>query len=419
MRHDVVILAIYFQVAVLKLASDLGTKMSDASMNAPKGALLTGPGAPQKPQSITIAQVMQDHGVHPLRQMREIFAMRGGRQKLGSNEYYSLRLYDPAIAMAQKREFLGQGGTNALNARMNPPTAVPTRSFVGNKLLYTQLLEQLGIPTARTQAMVSGHLSAGKVPVLRDAGILAQFLRNEAIYPIFGKPYFGSLSEGSVRIEAREDDMLRLANGEARDLTDFAAEVMTRYPGGFLLQSALDPHADMARIAGPAIGCVRVLTANDGSGPKPAYAVWKLPAPMAMSDNFWQDGSLLADLDLGGGMIKACLRGTSLSAEMLTRHPVSNAPLVGAALPFWSETLEIAVEAHAVFPEFGVCGFDIAVTNEGPKVLECNDNPAHMLYQLAARRGLENPDLAPIWARVVARQEKQVARMKAAMKKRR
>lgn len=388
-------------------------------MNAPEGALLTGPGAPQKPQSATIAQVMQDHGVHPLRQMREIFAMRSGRQKLGSNEYYSLRLYDPAIPMAQKREFLGQGGTNALNAMMNPPIAVPTRSFVGNKLLYTQLLEQLGIPTARTQAMASGHLSAGKVPVLRDADALARFLRDEAVYPIFGKPYFGSLSEGSVRIDARDGDVLRLANGDARNLADFTAEVMTRYPGGFLLQSALDPQADMARIAGPAIGCVRVLTANDGSGPKPAYAIWKLPAPTAMSDNFWQDGSLLADLDLECGTVKACLRGTGPGAQMLAEHPVSNEPLVGTTLPFWSETLEIAVKAHAVFPEFGVCGFDIAVTNEGPKVLECNDNPAHMLYQLAARRGVQNPDLAPIWARVVARQKNQVARMKTAMKKRR
>lgn len=388
-------------------------------MDAPKGALLSGPDAPQKPQAAMIAQVMDDHGVHPLRQMREIFAMRGGKQKLGSNEYYSLRLYDPAIPMAQKREFLGQGGTNALNALMNPPIAVPTRSFVGNKLLYTQLLEQLGIPTARTQAMASGHLSAGQVPVLRETDTLAQFLRDRAFYPIFGKPYFGSLSEGSVRIDAWDGDALHLANGKMRDLTDFAAEVMAHYPGGYLLQSALDPHPDMACIAGPAIGCVRVLTANDGSGPKPVYAVWKMPAPAAMSDNFWQNGSLLADLDLKHGTVKACLRGTGPSAEMLTVHPVSGKIVVGTTLPFWSETLKLAVDAHAVFPEFGVCGFDIAVTHEGPKVLECNDNPAHMLYQIAANRGLQNPDLAPIWARVVARQQSQVARMKAAMKKRR
>jgi len=388
-------------------------------MNAPQGALLVGPDAPQKPATSMIAQVMQDHGVHPLRQMREIFAMRGGKQKLGSNEYYSLRLYDPAIPMAEKREFLGQGGTNALNTLMNPPIAVPTRSFVGNKLLYTQLLEQLGIGTARTQAMTSRHLSAGQIPVMRDAEALVAFLTGDADYPIFGKPYFGSLSEGSVRIDGCQGDLLRLANGNTQSVADFAAEVMARYPGGFLFQTALDPHPDMARIAGPAIGCVRVLTANDGTGPTPAYAVWKMPAPAAMSDNFWQEGSLLAALDLNDGTVKTCLRGTGPAAEMLDTHPVSCAPLVGAQLPHWEETLQIAVDAHNVFPEFGVCGFDIAVTADGPKVLECNDNPAHMLYQLATGRGLQNPDLAPLWSRVVARQEKAVARMQAVSKKKR
>lgn len=393
--------------------------MSDASMNAPQGALLVGPDAPKKPAASVIAQVMQDHGVHPLRQMREIFAMRGGKQKLGSNEYYSLRLYDPAIPMAEKRAFLGQGGINALNTAMNPPVAVPTRCFVGNKLLYTQLLQQLGIATARTQAISSGHLSVGNMPVMRDADSLAAFLRDDATYPIFGKPYFGSLSEGSVRIDGKDGDMLRLANGEARAITEFAAEVMDRYPGGFLFQDALDPHADMARIAGPAIGCVRVLTANDGSGPKPVYAVWKMPAPAAMSDNFWQEGSLLADLDLASGTVKSCTRGTGPAAEALDHHPVSGAALVGASLPHWQDTLDVAVQAHAVFPEFGVCGFDIAVTDEGPKVLECNDNPSHMLYQMGTGRGLQNPDLAPIWERVVARQENAVARMQAAQKKKR
>ena len=148
-------------------------------------------------------------------------------------------------------------------------------------------------------------------------------------------------------------------------------------------------------ISGPAIGCVRVLTANDGSGPKPVYAVWKMPAPTAMSDNFWQEGSLLADLDLDTGAVKSCLRGTGPQSEMLTEHPVSHAQLVGTVLPCWSETLQTAIGAHLVFPEFGVCGFDIAVTNDGPSILECNDNPAHMLYQLATHRGVQNPDLAP------------------------
>ncbi|MEO0381379.1 MAG: hypothetical protein AAF252_14005, partial [Pseudomonadota bacterium] len=120
--------------------------MTDTGIQAPKGALLDGPGKAKKAQAPLIAQVAKTYGVSPLRQMRDIFSMRRGAQKLNGPEYYSLRLFDPAIAAVDKRAFLGQAGINALNTSMNPPVAVPTRSFVGNKLLYTLLLTQLGIP---------------------------------------------------------------------------------------------------------------------------------------------------------------------------------------------------------------------------------------------------------------------------------
>ena len=200
--------------------------MTDTSMNAPEGALLDGPEAAKSADAPVIVQVAKKHGVSPLRQLRESWSMRGGAQKLGSNEYYSLGLFDPAMPRAAKQAFVGQKGINALNARMNPPAAVPTRAFVGNKLLYTQLLAQLGIATAETQALVSTHRNAGQMRVLRDAAALAEFLETEARYPLFGKPHHGSLSEGSVRLTGCADGMLHLANGDTRPAADFAAEVM-------------------------------------------------------------------------------------------------------------------------------------------------------------------------------------------------
>lgn len=201
-----------------------------------------------------IAQVAKAFGISPLRQMRDVFSMGGGVQKLAGREYYSLRLFDPAKTTTDKR------------------------AFVGNRLFYTQLLTQLGIASARTQALVSGF---------REVGALRT------------------------------------------------------------------------------------------------------------------------------------LRGTGLKAEALETHPTSGAQVVGAMLPHWDETLKTACDAHAVFPEFGICGFDIAVTADGPKVLEYNDNPSHMLYQIAAGRGLVNANLAPIWQAVSDRQTKQVARLKAAAKTKR
>ncbi|MGV6850218.1 MAG: sugar-transfer associated ATP-grasp domain-containing protein [Marinibacterium sp.] len=387
---------------------------------APAKALLDAPVTPEKPDTAAvaplIAQVQAAYGVHPLKQVRDILGLRLGQQKLGSNEYYKLGLYDPAIPRAERAAYLGQGGTNALNKRLNPARAVPAQAFVSNKLLYTQLLDQLGLPTTRTQALVSTSRHAGRLPTLRSADAIAAFLVS-ADYPLFGKPLAGSLSMGSVRIERIEDDVLYLANGQPRTLDDFAAEVMQRYPHGYLFQTALDPHPDMAALAGPAIASVRVLTAHDGTGVKPVYALWKLPAPTAMSDNFWQDGSLLALLSLEDGRIESCRRGTGLATQWLDTHPQTGAQLTGTRLPFWSETLDLAKDAHRVFADFGACGFDIGITADGPRILECNDNPAHMLYQLAAGKGVAHSAFRPIWDKVAERQKKRVKLYRAAEKK--
>lgn len=363
-----------------------------------------------------IVQVAKQCGVSPFKQLRESIGLRYGPRKLSSNEYYDFGLYDPDMPADVKRQFAGVDGIKILNRALTPLEITPTRAFVGNKLLYTELLGKLGIGTSETQALVSTFRQAGQMTVLRDACAVETFLREDARYPLFGKPHHGSLSDGSVRIEGVEGDLLRLGNGQTRKIGAFVSEVMERYAGGFLLQTAINPHPRMAEVAGPAIGCVRVVTVNDGNGPKPVYSVWKLPAPTAMSDNFWQAGSLLSLINLRTGVVETCQRGVGLKAELLELHPTSGAPVVGFELPYWEETLQVAVDAHAVFPEFGVCGYDIAVAPDGPRILECNDNPAHVLYQYASGRGIWNEDFAPIWNAVIDRQNKQKARMKSSKK---
>lgn len=81
-------------------------------------------------------------------------------------------------------------------------------------------------------------------------------------------------------------------------------------------------------------------------------------------------------------------------------------------MPDWQAVVDLARDAHAIFPEFGDCGWDIAMTVGGPKVVEYNDNPSHSLYQHAARRGVLNTDFLPIWDAVADRQQAKLVRMK-------
>lgn len=380
--------------------------MTNTATEAPTKALLDGPGTVEKPADSMVADVAKTFGVSPLRQMKEILSMRLGTQKLGANEYYDLRIFDPAHDKKAKRAFLGQGGINELNLKMNPDTLMEQKNLVGHKLMYTDHLKKAGIATTDTQAFVLAGYTKDPDFVLGDVQAISAFMRDKAQYPLFGKPMGGSLSVGSVRIESIADDQLVLGNGKRVALADFARDVLDQYKDGYMIQSALQAHKDMQRISGDAIGSIRVVTVNDGSGARPVYAVWKIPGPAAMSDNFWQDGSMLALIDVSDGKVLNCHRGKGPSAELLQDHPHTNLPVVGFEVPHWTAVIENAVAAHTLFPDFGICGFDIAITDAGPVVMECNDQPNHMIYQFPARQGVQNDTLKPTWDAVIARQKK-------------
>lgn len=358
-------------------------------------------------------RVAQVHHVSPLRQMREMLALSTGWQKLRPRDYYAFGLFDPAMPMTEKRQYVGRRGGAALNARLSPPELTPSRAFVANNILYSAMLRQMGLGAAETQAVVSSNDSFGKLPVLANAQAMKQFLTSEAAFPVFGKRARRTGATGAVRIEAVSKDHVVFADGARQPLDAYCSAIVGKYPDGYLLQTALTPHPGCQEVTAEQVGCVRIVTVNDGDTVTPAYAFWKIPAHESVSGDVRTADALLAEIDLRDGNILVCRRGVGLDAQEITHHPESGAQIVGKTLPHWSAVKNLARDAHALFPEFGLFGFDIALCAEGPKILACSENPCHQMYQLASGRGIANRDLAPVWQKVAAWQKVQRARTKA------
>ncbi|MFK7874299.1 MAG: sugar-transfer associated ATP-grasp domain-containing protein [Paracoccaceae bacterium] len=357
-------------------------------------ALLRAPKAPKPPAAHTLVKIAREYGVSPMRQLREMIALNRGPGKLALHEYVSTGAFDPDIAMADKKQYVGRTGSYLLNKAANNFDLTVSRGFVRDKALFTQLLHSVGIAATKTQALIHPQRGLGTIPCLKGREDVVDFLASRAVFPIFGKPVEGSGSIGSSLIQSVDASQgrLRLGNGQDVDLNAFAQELIADYPEGFILQSAIDQHSDLTRVIGTAIGTLRVVTLRDHTGIKPLYTLWKIPSPDAMSDNYWQNGSMIADVTIDG-QVGHCARGTGPNYHSLQRHPVSEIQFSNVRIPFWDKVLNTACAAHAVFPEFGVIGWDIALGQDGPIVVEANDNPYHALYQTATRRGARNPTM--------------------------
>ena len=389
--------------------------MSPAKGHAGKGLQMTSATAPnalvqvQTPavtgQSL-IETVARRFKVNPFRQFVEMFRMKGGRNQMSAREYYEFEIYSPSYTQAQKREFVGEKGNYTLNLTLSPPTLTQIRSFLADKVGLTTMMAGLGLPTTRLQAAFAPTRGFGTLRTLRSADDVVDFLIHHARFPLFGKPIRGAQAIGSVMILGVDAaaGTARLGTGETVALTQVAAEVASNTLYGYVFQDAVPVHPDIARLSGsPAVSTVRVVTINTTGTPEVLYTVWKLPSPSAMSDNFWQKGSLLCLVDKTSGVVQRVRHGSGLNTEWLENHPVTGAQINGITLPDWQSVLDLALAAHATVPDSGLLGWDIALTPNGALLIECNENTGHAFYQLAASRGILNADFLPVFDRIKAR----------------
>lgn len=64
------------------------------------------------------------------------------------------------------------------------------------------------------------------------------------------------------------------------------------------------------------------------------------------------------------------------------QHPITNAELVGLQLPYWNEIKDMLTHAAKEIPQVAYVGWDIAITPDGPVLIEGNTTPGYRYYQI-------------------------------------
>jgi hypothetical protein len=67
-------------------------------------------------------------------------------------------------------------------------------------------------------------------------------------------------------------------------------------------------------------------------------------------------------------------RGLLRPGKVLLKHPVTKIEFHGYQLPHWEKLKEIAINAQKAFCHLKSIGWDIAITDEGPVIIEGNQN---------------------------------------------
>lgn len=298
-------------------------------------------------------------------------------------------------------------GDFILDAEFNPVLQRINREHIplaDDKAAFATHCHRNGLPTIPTLCVIrSGDGAADRrLTVVTDA---AAFERVLAAAPdrIFIKPLDGAHGVNAFAA-TRSDGGWRHPHGagDARALFDFCA-ARTGTSAGWIVQPEIRAHAALHPIMpGGALGTIRAVTHAVRGKPAIVLAVLRIPAGGNRADNFagGRSGNVIAPIDIRTGILgEGRVSRSRAWPEMtdVTLHPDTRERIGGRRLPLWDETRELLVSAQAVTPQLVTVGWDVAITDEGPVIVEANPGYDIDLLQVAHRRGIR-ADLAPVIA---------------------
>lgn len=318
----------------------------------------------------------------------EIVRSTFGRQRMGPLDYFKFRLFRPELTPEERGEFVSEAEISRLNTALRPADKKAVAGIINSKTMTELLLRGVGMPCASTLAMARSSKQRLPFPILIGPDAIEAFLKALGILPVFGKPDGASLGVGAASFQRLEGDQLVLGDGTTVPLRRICVEIARDYPDGYLFQRILVPHPDLAKLIGPVVGTLRVLSLQLERGPEPLFVMLKMPGPGAMVDGALSGSNGAAFVDPGTGRIqRAQLLSQPIGLD-LTQNHVTGAHMSGAVLPDFDQAVALALDAHRLFPQLGVLGSDVILSDHGPLINELNLNPMASLVQNARGRGL-------------------------------
>lgn len=253
--------------------------------------------------------------------------------------FYKLRSFD--------RERTMTGGHNKKTLQYNDPQYM---HFTQNKNEFNQRFEKY----IRRDWLYCGNATAEEITafVNRLTRVIVKPNASEAGIGIF-------ILEASPSLEQQVNEIV------GKDL---------------IIEECVVQHPDLV-FGGHSVNTIRVITMVDNQGnPHILTAALRCGIGNSVVDNF-SAGGVGYPVNIDNGLIEAYGIQVTNMRRPIFIHPGTNIVMIGKKIPYWTEVLKLVEEAARVVPQLRYVGWDVAVTETGPLLIEGNPSPGFGLLE--------------------------------------
>lgn len=273
-------------------------------------------------------------------------------------EYFHFRFHE--LDREARATYAGMGFMYEYQLAMNPRSE---RGILDNKLWFYSSYRPL---IRRTVASLEALAS--------DASVRASLIKNAA-----GKIVL-KFSRGKCGRQVQVLDCGRL---DGTNLPRYMSQHGFDLAEEFVMQ-----HHDLMALSPSGVNTVRIITQLNTANEVDILGVRLRVTVNSAVDNM-AAGNLAATVDPATGVVDGPGVYSDITRDDVLWHPVTGVPIKGFRIPFWAETLALAKRAAAMHPGNRSVGWDIAIREDGPELIEGNHDWCKLLWQLPAKRGMK------------------------------
>ena len=148
-----------------------------------------------------------------------------------------------------------------------------------------------------------------------------------------------------------------------------------------LMEEFVYQHHDLQALSPNSLNTIRIITMLKSDNNVDIFCSLLRMGVDKKTDNF-STGGIAALIDVSSGRVSEDAISIDISESSYSCHPVSKMKIKGFQIPYWDECIKMVEAAARKYPENKTVGWDVAVCEGGPVLIEGNHNWGIRMVQM-------------------------------------
>ncbi len=250
----------------------------------------------------------------------------------------------------------------------NPPVSEDYNylCLVRDKFVFSQYMSTYSLPVVKDLAIFDQEslrwISTGKKYDIRE------FFNDKSKHlEGFCKPFDAGQGRGTFLLKLKEGVIY--VNDEIVSLTKF----LNLIKGKYLLQERIIQHEVMSAIFPYSVNTMRLVTFYNSGDPLLVFGYLRTGTEKNIVDNF-KAGGLAISIHLETGkLFEYGYQNLNGKFRLIKNHPNTKFKFKDFEIPYFQEAINSVTKSHKCLYGIHSIGWDVAITPEGPIIIEAND----------------------------------------------